>query len=314
MECLLCKSSNLKITERYSKKDLIPLWKGIYPDIVDELTLNTIYFYKCTDCNLNFFDPKLAGGDKFYSELGKLDWYYLHSGKTEYDYVQKYIKEKNKILDIGAGRGVLFTKINKQVDYTGLELSTKAVKLAQNAGINVIKEDLILHSQSHKNSYDIVCLFQVLEHLTELDEFLKSIYLTLKNRGLFVIAVPDNDGFISYTSNYTFNLPPHHTILWTESSLKYLAKKYNFNILEIYKESLQDVHKDVAYTSYLLSKLKKIFLVKNLLIDNRIIFKLLNLSLNIVLRSNYLKSKIYQIVSKKLKLGQTVIILLQKNE
>lgn len=312
MKCLLCESNDLIITGNFNKKNLLALWLGVYPNAAEELKLDRILFYQCTNCSLKFFDPQLAGGEKFYSELGKFDWYYNHSGKTEYDYVQKHIKENNSVLDIGSGRGVLFTKIKKNVNYTGIELSTKAVQLAKEAGINVKQEDLLLHAQANKSHYDIVCLFQVIEHLTELDAFLKSIHLTLKSKGLFVIATPNNDGFISTTPNYTFNLPPHHTILWTEKSLQFLAKKYDFDVLEVEQELLQDVHKDSAYSSYLVAIIKKILFIPNLLIDNSKSHSLIVRIVNRLLRISLFQKLILPILKKRVIYGQSIIVTLQK--
>ena len=132
-----------------------------------------------------FFDPQNAGGDKFYSRLGENEWYYLHSGKTEYEYVQNLINENDKVLDVGAGRGELFNRTKKKINYTGLELSTKAVELAALSSINVINEDIIIHSENNIEKYDIICLFQVLEHICNLNTFLVSIIKCLKQGGKF---------------------------------------------------------------------------------------------------------------------------------
>lgn len=312
MNCLLCHSSNVEIKETHTKEDLLKVWSPVNIDISEELKIDQINVYQCKECALRFFDPKLAGGDKFYSELGKLEWYYLHPGKTEYDYIQKYINEGDKILDIGSGRGVLFTKIKKKVDYTGLELSTKAVALAKEDGINVKQEDLLLHADAHKSYYDVVCLFQVLEHLTELDSFIKSIYLTLKNNGLFVIAVPNNDGFISKTPNYTFNLPPHHTILWTEKSLRYLANKYNFEVVHIEREFLQEPHRENAYLSYISERVRRLYGVENKLIDYSKKWSKIN-SISWRLYKNKWFNKFgMPFVKKKQKYGQSIIVTLRK--
>lgn len=257
MKCLLCESENVQVRERIPRDLLLKLWADTQVDVSRELRTPEVIAYQCPDCGLSFFDPQHAGGNAFYSALGNFDWYYLHPGKTEYDYVQRFIRTGDRILDIGSGRGVLFTRIDKPVEYTGLELSSKAVALAREAGINVLQEDLLVHAREHAGQYDLVCLFQVLEHLTELDAFLRAIQACLKPGGLFCIAVPNNDAFIAYTANYTFNLPPHHTILWTERSLRFLARRYAFEIVDVHREPLQDVHREIARHAALTARLKK---------------------------------------------------------
>lgn len=310
MNCLLCDSKNVLLKETYLIEDLKSIWYFI--DISEELKIDKLHLYQCSNCQLNFFDTRLAGGDKFYSELSNMDWYYNHDGKTEYDFVQKYIKNADKVLDVGAGIGILSTKINAQVDYTGLELSSKAVELAINAGINVRQEDLKIHAQNNKEEYDVVCLFQVLEHLTELDNFLKSIHLTLKSKGYFVIAVPNNDGFISQSSNYTFNLPPHHTILWKEYTLRYLAQKYNFEVISVEKELLQDVHRDYAYGSFFIYNIKRVFFLPTKLIDKSMSHKFISKIVSILFRIKLLNRVLTSYARKRQKYGQSILIALQK--
>jgi SAM-dependent methyltransferase len=312
MKCPLCKCKNVIVAETYPKELLEVLWNRLGVDVSLELNLKYLNLYRCRSCSLDFFDPALAGGDKFYSQLGEFEWYYLHPGKTEYDYAQQFIKTGDKILDVGAGRGVLYSKIKVDVEYTGLELSTKAVELAKAAGINVKQEDLAIHAKNNQSVYDLVCLFQVLEHLTELDNFVKDIYMALKPKGLFVIAVPDNDGFVSNTPNYLFNLPPHHSILWRESSLRFLANKFEFDVLSITREPLQDVHRDTAFNSYLISNLKKLVFKKSLLLDNSRIHLFFTRVVNKVLRNKRLKNSFYKVLERKQTDGQSIIIVLQK--
>jgi 2-polyprenyl-3-methyl-5-hydroxy-6-metoxy-1,4-benzoquinol methylase len=312
MNCLLCYSNNVPSVEKHKIENLKILWSSSGIDVSKELYKQFLEIYKCTNCGLGFFDPSLAGGDDFYSALGKFDWYYNHPGKTEYDFVQQYIKDGLKVLDIGSGRGVLYSKINKKVEYTGIELSTKAVELATADGINVIKENLAVHSKRHENFYDIVCLFQVLEHMTELGEFIESIFKTLKSQGLLVIAVPDNDGFASKTPNYTFNLPPHHTILWTEKSLRYLAKKYNFEVVTVDRELLQDIHKEIAYNSFIIWRIKKFFYLPSNLLDTTIYHRIITKVVNFISKNSRIKNFMFEWASKYQINGQSIITVLKK--
>lgn len=312
MKCLLC-NEEAKVIQSYNKSDLAPLWVNIFPEIDSELKLDIIHLYGCTNCSLKFFDPILAGGDKFYSELGKLDWYYNHPGKSEYDFIQKYIKEDYKILDVGSGSGVLFEKIAKRVDYTGLELSTKAVSLAKDKNINVIQEYIQNHAELNNNKYDLVCLFQVIEHLTELESFIKSIYDVMKNQSLFVIATPNNDGFYSITPNLTFNLPPHHTIHWTEKSLKFLASKYNFELVEVHFEPLQEIHQAIAVKSFISNVLRRVLFQPKLLVNNTYLFKIVDTVSNRIYHSSFFRKYFLNKIIKKIKFGQSVIIVLKKS-
>ena len=304
MNCLLCKSDNLNIIESINKNDLIRLWHGFGVDVDLDIPQKIVNKYHCTNCELIFFDPENAGGDTFYSKLGEWDWYYLHSGKTEYDFVQKYIFDDIKVLDVGSGRGELFNRFSKKVNYTGIELSTKAVELAKDAGINVINEDLYKHAENNIEKYDLICLFQVLEHLTEPLKFVNAIKKCLKPGGLFIIAVPNNDSFIKYAINSPLNLPPHHTIHWKESSLRKLAEYTSFKVENVSFESLQEEHREWYLKNITINTLRKYFLHKFKSVDFSLIYRIINKISSIIYKNKKINSD--QII------GHSVITVFKK--
>jgi hypothetical protein len=61
--------------------------------------------------------------------------------------------------------------------------------------------------------------------------------------GKMIIAVPSEDSFLKYVDNNILNMPPHHVTRWSDETLKFVADKYNLELLDIYHEKLQDVHK-----------------------------------------------------------------------
>ena len=147
-----------------------------------------------------------------------------------------------------------------------------------------------------------------------MEKFIESIHFTLKDNGLFVLAVPNNEGFISEIPNYLFNMPPHHSILWIEKSLRFMANKFNFDVVQVKREPLQDVHKEIAYLSYVTSKIRKLlFSVTTLLTEtgNPILSSRLA---NRLLRTPVLKSLLYRIAGMMQKEGQSIIMVLRKRK
>jgi 2-polyprenyl-3-methyl-5-hydroxy-6-metoxy-1,4-benzoquinol methylase len=69
--------------------------------------------------------------------------------------------------------------------------------------------------KTHKNEFDVVCFFQVLEHIKDVDSFMRSSITILKNKGKILIAVPNNDAFVM-KYDYLRGVgnvpppPPHH--------------------------------------------------------------------------------------------------------
>ncbi|HEY0579341.1 MAG TPA: class I SAM-dependent methyltransferase [Candidatus Nitrosocosmicus sp.] len=312
MNCILCKSKDIIIIETIGRNDVIKLWLDFDVNVYDEIKTPVVNKYCCNNCGLIQYDPKNAGGDKFYSRLGEFEWYYLHEGKSEYDFIQKYINENDNLLDVGSGRGVLYTRIKKNMNYTGLELSTKAIELAQSEGINVINEDMLIHAEKNPGKYDIVCLFQVLEHLTELDKFIAAVRKCMKTGGIFCVAVPNNDGFLKDVTNNAFNMPPHHTLLWNRRSLEKLGEIFNLKPVQFYLEDLQDVHKEWYFKNYVSNKVKHIIGKNHKTVDNSFMNSKLNSILSRFGPDNTLGKSLRKNVFRKERKGHSIIAVFKK--
>jgi 2-polyprenyl-3-methyl-5-hydroxy-6-metoxy-1,4-benzoquinol methylase len=248
MNCLLCNTTDISILKQYPRESLKKLWAHLYD--IDKICKDEfVNLHICNNCGLEFFDPKHAGEDEFYSTLGKLDWYYNHPGKTEYDFVQKYFQDGIRVLDIGCGTGVLLSKTKANIDYTGLELSSGATQIANENGIKVLNETIQNHAETNVDKYDVVVSFQVLEHLTEVKSFIEAALKVLRKGGRFIVAMPNNESFISRIPNYTFNLPPHHVILWKRKQIEFIAKMFSLELENFHNEELQEVHLESAKNS-----------------------------------------------------------------
>ncbi len=104
-------------------------------------------------------------------------------------------RKKKKILDIGAGNGLFLTEFKKRGWKTvGVEFSDHAVRQAKKFGLNLKRGDF-LDYKFPNNSFDIVTLNNVLEHVYEPRRTLIKIYKVLKDDGILVISSPNINGF-----------------------------------------------------------------------------------------------------------------------
>jgi 2-polyprenyl-3-methyl-5-hydroxy-6-metoxy-1,4-benzoquinol methylase len=104
----------------------------------------------------------------------------------------KIEKQQLKVLDIGCGNGLVRLQIEKytnwisdgiDIDYDALQSN---VNLLGNTYLYDIQEKII----DFKNKYDIILLFDVLEHIHDKIEFLDAVLFHLKQDGLLIINVP----------------------------------------------------------------------------------------------------------------------------
>lgn len=275
--CSLCGSSNIIFLEMVKIKDLIKMYnKMLNSDISSEFgDLKEMGFYKCTECDLRFFYPIVTGSEAFYEKLQKFDWYYLNE-KNEYEFSRRFIKESDSVLEIGCGKGAFAKKIVAK-SYIGLEFSTEAKIIAEQNGLHIVNEPIQEHSINNKNKYDVVCSFQVLEHVSNTRSFIESSLACLKSDGLLIYSIPSVDSFSKFVPNFILDMPPHHVSRWTDTSLKNLEKLFNIECIELWHEPLQQVHKRFYAETILFISLLNLFQIKSKIIDTSVNIKFFNI-------------------------------------
>jgi len=246
----LTKSDNVIKIKTIKKEKIIDLYKSNF-NINIAYLLNDILeveLFECIDTGYQFYYPfNIAGDGIFYERLQQFDWYYM-PWKWEHEIAFKFLAPNIKVLEIGCGKGAFIYNLQKNncvLQAVGLELNEDAVSVAISKGLKVYSEKIEKHAASHFDQYDMVCSFQVLEHISEVYSFLESSLKCLKKDGLLVIGVPNNNSFVRwYADEDLLNMPPHHMGLWTPSTLKNLEKYFSITLVKLKNEPLQQYHFD----------------------------------------------------------------------
>jgi SAM-dependent methyltransferase len=211
--------------------------------------------YQCQESGLKFFYPDtLAGDADFYARLSQAYKGYYAVWKWEHQKVFEYLNVGDKVLEIGCGNGYFLEKsqAEKQIEGVGLDFNPEAIEYGKKIGVKILGEPIESHAQVHTEVYDLVCAFQLFEHVNEVGEFLKYTIQTLKKGGKLAIGVPNNDSYLFKADPYhTLNTPPHHILLWDANSLAYVAKKFNLTLVEIAFQPANRGHQSAAYHIWL---------------------------------------------------------------
>ena len=171
----------------------------------------------------------------------------------------KYIKEniinnfnlKNKtkplsginILDIGCGGGLLSEPMSRMgANVTGIDASEKNIKVAKlHSKQNKLKINYLCSSPEKlniKKKFDVILNMEIVEHVEDLDFFLKSCSKLLKKNGLMFVATI-NKTLKSYIfaivgAEYVLRWLPIGTHEWEKfvkpEDLKKILMKYDFSL------------------------------------------------------------------------------------
>jgi SAM-dependent methyltransferase len=204
---------------------------------------SSISFCGCKSCGLLFYYPIILGDGKFYEDLQSYPGYYLEE-KEDYTIACKYITASDDVLEVGCGAG-FFTNFIKPKSYVGLEFNDKAIGLAKGKGLDVRKQFLQEHAQENAEKYDVVCFFQVLEHIEDPRAFITDALKCLKKGSKLILAVPAEDSHNADAVNAYLNMPPHHATRWSDATLKNIASLFNIQLVDIIHENIQPIHEKV---------------------------------------------------------------------
>ena len=121
------------------------------------------------------------------------------------------LKEKSsgKLLDIGAGTGDFLNAASRYFEVNGVEPSEIARANAKKKNLD-LKSDL----SEISDTYDVISMWHVLEHVPNLNHQIEEFHRLLKDDGILVIAVPNyksKDAEIYKEHWAAFDVPRH---LW----------------------------------------------------------------------------------------------------
>jgi SAM-dependent methyltransferase len=204
-------------------------------------SLPLIEYLACDECGLHFFHPPVIGSDAFYRQLmERFDWYYADD-KWEFRTAAELVQPGDSVLEVGCGRGHFATKIACG-RYVGLETSAAAIERTVDDRNALFNETIEKHSEKYTAAYDLVCSFQVVEHVADPGKFIKACVRALKPGGLLILSTPSMESFVDMLVNDSLNLPPHHLSRWPERTWRSLERLFPLVLERMDYEPLQEVH------------------------------------------------------------------------
>lgn len=193
-----------------------------------------------TDAKRNLFE-------KVYHLVRKI------SLKKKLKLIESCHAESKTLLDVGCGTGD-FIQVAKQNNWkvTGIEPNEQARSIANKKNKDSVF-DVNQLVKLQPQSFDVITLWHVLEHLPNLEEDMATFKKLLKPTGTLIIAVPN---YKSYDAQYykefwaAYDVPRH---LWhfNKASMSKLVNKVSLELIKI-----KPMYFDAFYVSLLSEKYK----------------------------------------------------------
>ena len=204
---------------------------------------------RCKPCNLMYRKTMLGhypihfyGGNQHHQQqVEEKQILQLEDYAKSLPIAEQYLQKnensiKPTLLEIGSYYGT-FLSLARQRGYevTGVEPGTDLVKQCKvrNPDMN-IHSGFLRDAKFADNSFDVVCLFHVIEHMNYPLEELEEIQRILKPGGVAVVETPRYDTvWFRVLKERERSVIPEHFFFFTRNSLSNIAKKAGLSVLRL---------------------------------------------------------------------------------
>ncbi|MBN1371480.1 MAG: class I SAM-dependent methyltransferase [Anaerolineaceae bacterium] len=147
------------------------------------------------------------------------------------------VRKGGALLDVGCASGLFLNKMKQKRAWTvqGVEINPVASELAQKEfGLNIFTGTLE-EAKYDDMAFDVVTLWDVLEHLHDPASSLREIHRILKPNGIIILRLPNVDSvdsrlFSMYWSGFD---SPRHLFVFGRKTIKEILRNQGFTTLRI---------------------------------------------------------------------------------
>ncbi|MBI4204018.1 MAG: class I SAM-dependent methyltransferase [Betaproteobacteria bacterium] len=229
-----------------------------------EFSKHGVELMPCIDCTARYGAQVAANLDDVYQNPAytvftkeDTDEHYAYRrerfGRERVGILEKYCGDltDKRLLDVGCGNGYFLAEAMRKCRHCyGAEFSEKLRAYAQaRTGLPIFRERL---DDLPERGFDIITLFDVIEHVPEPLPFLASVDRLLNPGGHVLVFTPNFDSFgLRVMREYSSIVDPtEHVILFTEQSLRALGARVGFKVVYYETQGL-DVDNILAKQQYL---------------------------------------------------------------
>ncbi len=240
IKCNLCGSPEYEVIHKGLKDEKVDLTKKYASS---SNIIGNEQIVKCKSCGLKYVNPRLTdkeivsgyseGSDElFISQAKGRELTFKKSLKL----IEKY-SNKGKILDVGTAGGS-FLKVAKNDGWIveGIEPNKWLCNWAfKNYDIKV-KPGTLFDYKFKNDEFDVITLWDVLEHVTDPKKTLNECSRIMKQNGLLVVNYPDIGSFVakSMGKRWIFLLSVH-LFYFDKKTIKKILNETGFEVIKIKK-------------------------------------------------------------------------------
>ena len=251
VECPICASSNAELLHEISSEFTSQYYalKEREPERHEQMRAEierlwgdkTCRIVRCRECAFIYADPFIPGDGPFYSlfysdpEFPKWKWEYEETVRFLHERIEQGDLESPHLLEIGAGTGMFVQRLVGEItpaeNIMTIEYSDAGSRQIEEMGIASLQSDVRDLSEEYDGRFDVICMYQVLEHMDRLEELFDRLYRLTRPGGYLFVAVP-NDRMLTYYEEQDAWLDnaPVHVSRWNREAFERIGERHGWSL------------------------------------------------------------------------------------
>jgi SAM-dependent methyltransferase len=197
----------------------------------------------CRLCGFGYAVPWVGGDARFYALAHAGDPHYPANrwefGQTLAALERPEFRRPLRLLEIGAGHGAFLDRVRRlgPLEITAADFDEGAVRRLREKGYEATVGSL---SDVSTTGFEVVCLFQTLEHMAALDEVFAELRRVLAPEGSVFLSVPSSEA-VAFQERVTgyWDMPPNHVSRWNPTAIRRASERRGFTVVAVECEPLK---------------------------------------------------------------------------
>ena len=238
-----CKITNKKI-KPFMSFGKMPIANGF----IEKKNFNNEFFF---DMEIGFSEdisllqlkehpsPEQMFNNKYPFFTGSSEYMKIHFSKYAKFIMDNYLNNKGKIIEIGSNDGTFLKNFkDSNLDFVGFEPSSNVAKIANNNHIKTINsffnQNSIEQISEFKNKTDVVYAANVICHVPNLNDLIKSVDKLLSKNGVFIFEEPYLGSMFEKTS-YD-QIYDEHIFMFSGNAVQKIFSLFDMELINLIKQ------------------------------------------------------------------------------
>lgn len=151
--------------------------------------------------------------------------------------VRRLAPKGGRLFEIGCAYGYFLEQAAGAFEVAGCDISSHAISIAREAGLNVLCEDYLALPAPEK-PYDVICMWDTIEHIARPRNYVEKARAELAPGGVLIASTGDAGSRVARFRRAKWRMvhPPTHLHYFTSDSMTVMIRNAGFDEVEISHE------------------------------------------------------------------------------